>query len=116
MANTIKDPGLFIFQENKTVLSGIGSAAPGKPTDSGATATTAEEMVNPTNLYEYSLGIKDIQAKYVTYGERQAFVTKPLIIPGNVMEVELEATENHALFDTVGGRATDRAESVHGCA
>lgn len=112
MVDKIKDPGLFVFQENKNVLSGTGSTAPGKPMDAGATATVAKEMTNPTNLYEYSLGIKDIQAKYVTYGERQAFVTKPLIIPGNVMEVELEATENHALFDIVDGRASDRQTSV----
>lgn len=109
---TAKDPGLFIFQETTEKTRANPTNNPSKPLDSYASGKTVETIQTPTSMYEYSLGLKDIQAKHITYGERQAYVSKPLEIPGNVMEIELEATEEHPLFDTVSGKATDRRTSV----
>lgn len=112
MTAETKNPGLFIFQENKKTNALDTATTPSKPLNVSPEATTAETTQAPLNLYEYSLGLKDVQAKYVTYGEKQAYVSKPLDIPGNVMEIELEATEEHPVFDAVSGRANTRQTSI----
>lgn len=109
---TVKDPGLFIFQESIDKKQTTNASNPSKPIDNKVSGLTAEVPQTPISMYEYSLGIKDIQAKHVTYGQRQAYVSKPLEIPGNVMEIELEATEEHPIFDTVSGKANDRRTSI----
>lgn len=109
---TAKDPGLFIFQETIDKTPTSNTLNPSKPIDNRTSGIVAEVPQTPVNMYEYSLGIKDIQAKHITYGERQAYVSKPLEIPGNVMEIELEATEEHPIFDAVSGKATPRRTSI----
>lgn len=108
---TPKDPGLFIFQEDKPVQK-INPSHPSKPADVLAASNQKDTVYTPTTLYEYSLGLRDIQARHIQYGERQAFVSKPFTVPGNVMEVELDATEEHPFFDEVSGQANPRQTSV----
>lgn len=66
----------------------------------------------PDNLYVYSLGIRDIQAKSIEYEEVQAYVTKDLSVSGNVMEIELEATEEHPIFDELDGSSLSKQTSI----
>lgn len=108
---TSKDPGLFIFQED-TPQNIVNPSFPGKPGDVASNNEAKDIVFTPTTLYEYSLGIKDIQAKHIQYGERQAFVSRPFSVPGNVMEVELEAAEEHPFFDEINGKANNRQTSV----
>lgn len=105
---TIKDPGLFVFVENEN--NGAQITTPSNPQLTVGQRTDA--VLNPSALYEYSLGIKDIQARYISYGERQAYVSKVLDIPGNVMEIELDANEEHPVFDEINGQASARQTSV----
>lgn len=108
---TPKDPGLFIFQEDKPHKAQF-STTPSKPNDVLARTSTKDIVHTPTTLYEYSLGLRDIQARHIQYGERQAFVSKPFTVPGNVMEVEIEAAEEHPVFDEINGQANPRQTSV----
>lgn len=110
--NTVKDPGLFIFKEEEQNQKANFSGNPSKPIENTISGKEREQAQTPTSMYEYSLGIKDIKAEYITYGERQAYVSKPLVIPGNVMEIELETTEEHPIFDDVSGKATNRRTSI----
>ena len=105
---TTKDPGLFVFVESEN--NGVQITTPSNPQLTVGQRT--DEVLNPSALYEYSLGIKDIQARYISYGERQAYVSKVLDIPGNVMEIELDANEDHPVFDEVNGQASARQTSV----
>jgi len=107
-----KAPATFIFQENNTAAIGATNPVVSKPLNEPVVSSASEGGIAPFALYEYSLGLQDIQAKFITYGDRQAVVTKPMVIPGNVMEVELEATEEHPVFDEANGKATNRQTSV----
>ena len=62
--------------------------------------------------YLYSYGIKNIGIEHRTYEDRGIFVSKPMVMEGNVVEVSLLATEEHPLFDGLSGKATDRMTSI----
>lgn len=62
--------------------------------------------------YEYVYGIKHLEIKHKQYDNRSIFVSKPMEVEGNVMQVSLHAVEEHPLFDTLNGQATDRKTSV----
>lgn len=111
MANK-KDPGLFIFKEENKEASEVQGSYPSKPISNLASKNKKDEEHNPVSLYEYSLGIKNIKAEYTTYKEAEVFVTKPMHLMANVMEVELEAMESHPVFDDLSGEAIDRQTSV----
>lgn len=66
----------------------------------------------PDNLYVYSIGIKNIEAKSVQYSEKQAYVTQPLSITGNVMEIELETDEEHPVFDELNNEGIRQQTSL----
>lgn len=107
-----KDPGLEVFRPESTPERTTWQSNPSKPLEQAATAAAGDQLLAPDSLYVYSLGIRDIQAKSIQYGDKQAYVTKPLAVPGNVMEVQLEAEENHPLFDDLSGKANPRQTSV----
>jgi len=62
--------------------------------------------------YVYGYGIKNIGVEHSTFGDKGIFVSKPMEIEGNVIEVSLLANEVHPIFDTLSGKATDRMTSV----
>lgn len=95
----VKDPALFIFQDTERMGEMSPTGGPAKPSDNIKEETDSSVEYRPISLYEYSLGLKNIQAEYITYKEAQAFVTKPVHLYGNVLEVELEASEEHPHFD-----------------
>ncbi len=105
-ANTTaaQDPGRFVFQETAT-RSARENLTPGGVLNTNATVPAVNETHTPVTLYEYMMGVKDIQLTHETYQERQVYVTKPLEVSGNVMEIELDATENHPVFDSAAHEA-----------
>lgn len=107
-----RDPGLFLFKEDKTLKEHTTANYPSKPHDNIPSNTSTHEEHKPVNLYEYSLGLKNIKALHTTYPETELFVSKPMNVKGNVMEVELEANEEHPVFDDLNGQAIDRQTSV----
>lgn len=110
---TKKDPGLQTFgQEQYKNTSGLAESNPSKPYEYALSSQMSDKSLVPESLYLYSLGLREIQAKSIQYGEKQAYVTKPLPIPGNVMEVQLEASEDHPLFDELSGNSSSRQTSV----
>lgn len=74
--------------------------------ESNATQTTNQEK------YLYRYGIKNIQLKNSIYNQKGIFVTKPIDVEGNIVEISLETFEEHPLFDELGGKATDRFTSI----
>lgn len=106
-----KDPGLFIFKEDKKKqYKEIND--PSMPFTRASKAEDSTTSHRPSSLYEYSMGIKNIQASHATYREAEVFVSKPIAIKESVMEIELEATEEHPVFDGLSGEALDRRTSV----
>ena len=110
---TNKDPGLQTFGQDQYKNTAADTQSnPSKPYEYALTKKDSDKSIVPESLYLYSLGLREIQAKSIQYGEKQAYVTKPLPIPGNVMEVQLEASEDHPLFDELSGNSSDRQTSV----
>ena len=112
MSNQKKDPGLFVFKEDEQVMKEAMSSTPSKPKNNKVSSSKNTEDFLPVSLYEYSLGIKNIEAKYITYNEAEVFVSKPMQLKGNVMEIELASTEEHPVFDMIQGVAIDKQTSV----
>ena len=96
------NPGEHIFQTTNQPTTGLNKN----------TNQSQDYLEVPDSLYVYSLGIKDIQARSVQYDEKQAYVTKPFNITGNVMEVELETEEEHPLFDELNGKSLKQQTSL----
>jgi hypothetical protein len=62
--------------------------------------------------YEYTYGIKHLEIKHKQYENKSIFVSKPIAVDGNAMQVSLHAIEEHPLFDQLTGEASDRQTSV----
>lgn len=106
------DTAEFIFRDDKQQVEQTLAPYPSKPHDNIRSNTSDHEEHRPVNLYEYSMGIKNIEASHITYGESEVYVSKPLKVYGNVMEVELDALEEHPVFDELNGQSIDRQTSV----
>lgn len=102
-----------LFSNNdKKNESSLKIKSPSKPISYDAIKEKSDRTLTPLNLYEYGMGIKEIEASFIQYGEKQVFVTKPIEIPGNVMEVQLDSNESHPVFDNVSGKTSDRQTSI----
>lgn len=83
--------------------------APPNPGDEPQfTKHTQQQLVK----YEYVYGIKDLQIQGNEYAEKSIFVSKPMQVEGNVMQISLQAVEEHPLFSSLTGEATERQTSV----
>lgn len=83
----------------------------------GKALTTGKEpnlgfLLEESNLYEYAIGVRDVSISAKTYKGTGVYISKPVHIEGNVLEVEMEAVEEHPLFDNVSGMASTRRTSV----
>lgn len=72
------------------------------------TFETQEQLVK----YEYVYGAKDIQIRGSQYANKSIYISTPIMIEGNVMQVSLNANEDHPVFDVISGQASDRHTSV----
>lgn len=70
------------------------------------------DKYRPMTKYEYLMGVKNIEIKHKQYANRAIFVSKPMQIEGNVMQVSLDAREEHPLFDKLNGAAAGKQTSV----
>lgn len=88
-------------------------AAPAQaPPDPGPEPTHTYEKQTELVKYEYMYGVKDLGIKGAEYAEKSIYVSKPLDIPGNIMEVSLQASEDHPVFNSASGEAAERQTSV----
>lgn len=103
------EPDSFEFrpQPERTVIN-IPSAPPSprpEPT------FNFESRVSVTK-YEYMYGIKHLEMKHKQYDTVSAYVSTPISVEGNVMQVALHAIEEHPLFDELSGEASGRQTSI----
>ena len=108
----VKDSGRFIFGRDapEAYIDDINSN-PSKPRNM-LNDTRDTESMSPDRLYTYSMGISEIRANNNTYEESNAFVTKPIQVHENVLQISLDSVEEHPVFDEISGRANDRQTSV----
>lgn len=110
-SSDVKSGGGQLFNQ-QTYVANPTAPSPGKVSDVYDNSRQNGTISTPTNMFEYMMGIKDISLTNETYTERQALVTKPIVVSGNVKEIELLTTENHPVFDSIGGIATTRRTSI----
>ncbi|MES9681792.1 hypothetical protein ABWK22_02505 [Gottfriedia acidiceleris] len=67
---------------------------------------------NSSTEYVYQYGIKNLQLNHSVYDQSGIFVTKPIEVEGNIVEVSLSSFEDHPLFNELDGMATDRVTSI----
>lgn len=101
-------PSLFTTDSQE---SHIESVTPG-PLPMITNRSAIEEKTNTSTGYIYQYGIKNIALSYASYEDTGVFVTKPIEVKGNIVEVSLSAIEDHPLFNELGGMATDRVTSI----
>lgn len=87
------------------------ASTPGKALETGREPNLGF-LLEESNLYEYAIGIRDISIQAKTYKDVGVYISKPVHIEGNVLEIEMEAVEEHPLFDNVSGLASTRRTSV----
>lgn len=88
----------------------FAKAAPTPPDIVSKPKPFKEDLID-MQKYEYVTGLYQMAASQVGYKRTGIYVSKPFIVPGNVLEVELEAQESHPLFDLVS-YTTNRCTSV----
>lgn len=109
----VNDSGRFIF--NKKTEPGYDEKNfvnnPSKP-ENMANENIRNDTFAPKSLYTYSMGFSEIQANNNTYQDTNVYVSKPIKINENVLEVSLNALEEHPTFDEVSGKASSKQTSV----
>lgn len=88
------------------------AAPPQEPPNPGPEPTFTYEKQTELVKYEYIYGIKDLKAKGTEYAEKSIYVSKPIDIPGNIMQVSLTAVEDHPVFNSASGESAERQTSV----
>lgn len=108
----VKDSGRFIFGRDapEAYIDDIDSN-PSKPKNM-LNDTRDTESMSPDRLYTYSMGISEIRANNNTYEESNVFVTKPIQVHENVLQISLDSIEEHPVFDEISGRANNRQTSI----
>lgn len=95
--------------QNQTTQA--SSKTPG-PLPSLLNSETASQKINSSTGYIYQYGIKNIGLSHSLYQQAGVFVTKPINVEGNIVEVSLSTSEDHPLFNELDGMATDRVTSI----
>lgn len=108
----VNDSGRFVFNKSKPIsYTKARDGNPSKP-DNIKNEDGSNESFRPKNLYTYSMGIAEIEAKNNSYEEVNVYVSRPIKINENVLEVSIDTLEEHPVFDEVSGRASKRQTSV----
>ncbi|UOE58246.1 hypothetical protein IRB79_27710 (plasmid) [Cytobacillus oceanisediminis] len=98
--------------KNSSVQSAaLRSSAPG-PVPPLVDGQDLSNRANNSQQYVYQYGIKNIGLSYSLYEQNGVFVTKPIEVEGNIVEVSLASYEDHPLFNELDGMATDRLTSL----
>lgn len=104
------DPGTFRWTKPEPIKKEV--LIPQPPISPGPEPTFNFEKQQPVTKYEYLMGIKDLTIKHKQYNDKAVFVSKPMEVDGNVMQVSLHSIEEHPVFDELSGKAADRQTSI----
>jgi hypothetical protein len=85
---------------------------PQPPTPPGPMPEFQTKKQVSATRFEYMYGIKDLQIRHNQYQNKSVYVSTPIKVDGNVMQVSLHSIEEHPLFDELNGAAADRQTSV----
>lgn len=85
---------------------------PAPPVSPGPAPTFTFETQKEEIKYEYVQGIRNISISGEEYAPKSIYVTKPIEVPGNIVEASLSSEETHPLMDEVSGESTARQTSV----
>ena len=107
-----ENPGQFIFVEEKGRSMDINNNIPSASMPYESHKESKTSYMTPNSMFEYMIGIQSISGYSYNYNEREVFVSKPINVEGNVVEIELETTENHPTFDDISGKANTRQTSI----
>ena len=105
-----KPPGKFVFNKPKPRKKEVTIPAP--PKHPGPQPTFMTEKRKEIKKLEYVIGIRELAIKHKQYEHKSIYVSKPIEVEGNVMQVSLHAVEEHPLFDELNGKAASRQTSV----
>lgn len=110
--DAVVTPGGGLLFNKNTTTSSPTSFSPSSPSPTQEFGHATGVSISSRNMFEYMMGIKELELEYENFEERQALVTKPMQVVGNVKEISLSTAENHPVFDTIGGLAASRRTSV----
>lgn len=85
---------------------------PQPPVKPGPAPRFTFEAQKEVTKYEYLYGIRDLRITGEEYKPKSVYVSKPIEVPGNVVEVSLNAKETHPLFGELSKEAAARQTSV----
>lgn len=100
----------FTFNKEKPIKAEV--TVPQPPPAPGPAPTFNMVTSQSKTKYEYLYGIKSLEIKHVQYENKSVYVSKPINVAGNVMQVSLAAIEEHPLFDSLNNKAAERQTSV----
>lgn len=89
----------------------VGNTSPG-PLPTLVNGAFNNSRTNTSTEYIYQYGIKNLKLSHSLYQPSGIFVTKPIEIEGNIVEVSLSTIEDHPLFNELDGMATNRVTSI----
>ena len=102
-----KPKGATITSERKTNVSNTPGPLPTIIEESGV-----KNRTNSASNFTYQYGIKNISLTHSLYEQAGVFVSKPIEVEGNIVEVSLSTVEDHPHFNELDGMATDRVTSI----
>lgn len=85
---------------------------PQQPVSPGPEPTFTFETQYEEVKYEYLQGLRDLRISGEEYGPKAMYLSKPIDVPGNIIEASLSSMESHPLFDEISGEASSRQTSV----
>ena len=101
-------PSYYFNEEETQAKSNRGVASP--PPSNVSSYSSGSDSTK--HVYEYIYGVRSIEIKNKQYEEASMFVSKPIEVKKNVMQVTLEAVEEHPYFDELTGNAANRQTSI----
>jgi hypothetical protein len=104
------DVGQFVFDTKEPIKREV--LVPQPPPVPGPAPVFNTVTNQSKSKFEYLYGIKNLEVKHTQYENKSVYISKPINAAGNVMQVSLNAIEEHPLFDTLNGKAADRQTSI----
>lgn len=108
----------YSYTSSTTTTRTSTSPSPTEPTPKAPAPPDIQSMPRPmreqhvdVQMYEYATGVYELEGRQAGYHHRGVYVSKPFLIPGNILEVELLTDEKHPFFDIIE-RATNRYTST----
>lgn len=110
--NEKKPAPVETFNFNKQEPTKTETLVPQPPPLPSPPPTKTVKGQKSVTKYEYLYGMKDLKISHKQYTDKSVYVSTLIPVEGNVMQVSLEANEEHPVFDTLSGEAAERQTSV----